>query len=305
MSHIDSFNEHRSLLFSIAYRMLGSAMDADDMVQETFLRWQKISLDQVESSKAYLTTIITRLCLDHLRSARVKRERYFGPWLPEPLITGRAGDALEPVALADSLSMAFLVLLESLTPTERAVFLLREVFDYDYAEIAEIVDKSEANCRQMVRRARQSVTARRPRFEPSVEAQQQLAGQFMETCLNGDMPGLIKLLAEDITLWSDGGGKVVAASQPLHGPDRVARFILGLAKKAPAGFMAQFGWANHQPAVIGYLDQRPVFVMILDIAEGRIQAIRNVVNPEKLQAVPELGQGLADRADLTASPEPE
>src|SRR5688572_16689957 len=170
----DPFTQYRPLLFSIAYRMLGSVMDAEDMVQETFLRWQQTAANEVQSPKAYLTAIITRLCIDYLRSARVQRESYLGPWLPEPFLTDDTTGAAELAALSDSLSMAFLVLLEKLSPLERAVFLLREVFDYDYSEIAAIVGKTEANCRQLVRRARQHLSDGRPRFDTSPTEQQTL-----------------------------------------------------------------------------------------------------------------------------------
>ncbi len=289
MKQLDVFDTHRSLLFSVAYRMLGSVMEAEDMVQETFIRWQKVNEAEVDSVKSYLTTIVTRLCLDHLRSARARRETYVGPWLPEPLVTEQAPDAAEHAALADSLSMAFLVLLERLTPTERAVFLLREVFDYSYAEIATIVDKSEANCRQMIRRARQHIANNRPRFEASVDDQQQLVVQFMETCANGDLPGLMNLLAEDITLWSDGGGQVHAARKPIYGASRVARFLLGISKKRPARFFVRVAQVNHQPGLISYVDDQPFGVFVFDINDGCIQAIRSIVNPDKLAQIPPLG----------------
>src|SRR5215208_5389379 len=187
---LEAFDRHRQLLFSIAYRMLGSVADAEDVMQESYLRWRRASEREVRSPKAYLSTVVTRLCLDHLRSARARRVRYVGPWLPEPLVTEPSPDASEVTALDESLSMAFLVLLESLTPTERAVFLLREVFDYDYGEISRLVGKSEANCRQIARRARQSVAARRPRFERSAEQEEHLVERFLEACASGDMEGL-------------------------------------------------------------------------------------------------------------------
>jgi len=288
MNSIDQFNEHRLLLFSIAYRMLGSAMEAEDIVQETFLRWQQVAKDEIKSARAYLTTVITRLCIDQLRSARVQREQYFGQWLPEPVLTRPAAQIEGPAALAESLSMAFLVLLESLNPTERAVFLLREVFDYDYAEIARIVDKSEVNCRQLARRARQHVRAKRPRFDPSPEAQQRLMSQFMDTCARGDLPGLIDLLAEDITLWSDGGRKVPAAVKPIYGTENVAKFFLGLVQKMPANFIPKLAWVNGQPGLIGYENGEATTVLVFEIAEGKVWAIHAVRNPDKLEGVPPL-----------------
>ncbi|HEX8746521.1 MAG TPA: sigma-70 family RNA polymerase sigma factor, partial [Pyrinomonadaceae bacterium] len=182
MERLEIFNEHRRLLFSLAYRMLGSVADAEDMVQETFLRWQAAPEEEIKAPKAYLSTIVTNLCINHLTSARRRREEYVGPWLPEPLIADESQDPMRNIQMADSLSMAFMVLLESLTPTERACFLLREVFDYEYEEIASMVGKSEANCRQMVSRARLHVRERRPRFDVSSEKKTRLTEQFMQAC---------------------------------------------------------------------------------------------------------------------------
>ena len=261
-------------------------MDAEDVVQEAFLRWQRTS--EVRSPRAYLSAIITRLCIDQLRSARTRREQYVGPWLPEPLPTEPAPDT---TAIDESLSMAFLVLLESLNPTERAVFLLREVFDYDYAEISHLLDKSEANCRQIARRARQSIAARRPRFERSPEQEERLTRLFVETCTSGDMEGLLALLSDDITVWSDGGGRVAAARHPIHGPERVARFFMGLVGKAPPSFTVRQTWINGAPGIVGYVEGRPLNVLTFDVADGRIQAVRIVLNPDKLGAVPPLPEG--------------
>ena len=286
MARIDDFESHRPLLFSIAYRMLGSVADAEDIVQEAYLRWREAPEAEVRSPKAYLSAVVTRLAIDRLRSARARREEYVGPWLPEPLVSERAEEVAVLDELDESLSMAFLVLLESLNPVERAVFILREVFDYDYDEIARIVGKSEANCRQIAHRARQSVAARRPRFERSPEQEERLTQQFVEACMNGDMEGLISLLSEDVTLWSDGGGKVAAAPYPIHGPERVARFLLGVLRTVPPGFFARPTWVNGGPGVVGYVDGHPTSVVALDAADGRLRGVRIVVNPEKLQAVP-------------------
>jgi RNA polymerase sigma-70 factor (ECF subfamily) len=287
MTREDAFAAHRALLFSIAYRMLGSVMDAEDVVQDAYLRWQKASDAEVQSPKAYLSTIVTRLCLDHLRTARVRREEYVGPWLPEPLVDEPAPDVADTVALHESLSMAFLVLLESLTPVERAIFLLHDVFGYEFSEIAGIVGRSEANCRQLARRARGYVEARRPRFEPSPAQQDRLTQQFLRACATGDVPGLVATLADDITLWSDGGGKVRAARNPIHGADAVARFLMGVLRKAPAGLDTRIAHVNGQPGVVSYLDGRPCAVLLLEIAEERIQGLRLVVNPDKLQHLAE------------------
>jgi len=280
------FERHRSLLFSIAYRMLGSVADAEDIVQEAYLRWQGVSEKEVRSPKSYLSTVVTRLSIDRLRSACARREEYVGPWLPEPLLADQAEEAVAPAELDESLSMAFLVLLESLNPVERAVFLLREVLDYDYDAISRIVGRSESNCRQIARRARQSVAARRPRFEHSPEQEERLTRQFVEACTSGDMEGLLGLLSEDVTLWSDGGGKVAAAPYPIHGPERVARFLLGVLRTVPAGFFAQPVKVNGGPGVVGYVDGRPTGVVALDVADGRLRGVRIVVNPDKLRAIP-------------------
>ena len=232
INRLEDFNQHRSLLFGIAYRMLGSVMDAEDMVQETFLRWQKASGQAIDSAKAYLTTVITRLCIDHLRSARVQREQYVGPWLPEPIVTDKSADPIALAELSESLAMAFLVLLERLSPMERAVFLLRQVFDYDYEEIGRIVEKTPTNCRQIARRARQHLALEKSRFQATPQQQEQLTQQFMQASNQGDLQGLLDLLADDITLWSDGGGKAIAALKPLHGAQKVARFLRAIQRRA-------------------------------------------------------------------------
>lgn len=282
----EDFERHRPLLFSIAYRMLGSVADAEDVVQEAYLRWREVPETEVRSPRSYLSAAVTRLSINRLRSARVRREEYVGPWLPEPLPSDRAEEITEPTELDESLSMAFLVLLESLNPVERAVFLLREVFDYDYEEISRIVEKSEANCRQIARRARQAVAARRPRFERSPEQEERLTRQFLEACTSGDMEGLVGMLSEDVILWSDGGGKVAAAPYPIHGPERVARFLLGVLRMVPPGFYARPARINGGPGVVGYVNGNPTSVVALDVAGGRLKGVRIIVNPEKLRAVP-------------------
>ena len=286
---LGAFNRHGPLLFSIAYRMLGSVMEAEDAVQEAYLRWRRASGEEMRSEKAYLSAVVTRLCIDRLRSARARREQYVGPWLPEPLPDERAPDVAEAVAVEDSLSMAFLVLLESLTPVERAVFLLREVFGYEYAEIAEIVGKGEANCRQISRRARASVAARRPRFERSPGQEERLTRGFVEACAGGDIDGLLALLAEDVTLWSDGGGKARAARNPIHGAANVARFLFGALRKAPPGLAVRPTRINGSPGLVGYFgDGTPQSATTFGFSGGRIAEIRLVVNPEKLEGLSSL-----------------
>jgi len=286
------FTEYRPLMFSIAYRMTGSVNDAEDIVQEAFLRLTR-ALHQgasISTPKAYLATVTTRLAISHLRSARVRREAYVGAWLPEPLVADElapaaAPDPAERAEMSDSLSMAFLVLLESLSPTERAVFLLHEVFGYAYQEIAEITGKSEPNCRQIFARARQHVDEGKPRFEASREQRDEVARRFFEAAGGGDLDGLLELLAPDVVTIGDGGGKGRARREPLHGPVRVARFILGLFRRAQKdGAYAVPALVNGQPGAVAYdCEGRVAGVWTLDIADGLVQTIRSVVNPDKLQ----------------------
>jgi RNA polymerase sigma-70 factor (ECF subfamily) len=281
----DLYEELRPLLFSIAYRMLGSASEAEDIVQEAFLRFHRESAKGtvIESPKAYLSAVTTRLSIDHLRSARVRRESYFGTWLPEPVVTD---DVAPHAETADSLSMAFLVLLESLTPVERAVFLLREVFDYGYDEIAKVVGKSEDNCRQIAVRARRQIEAKKPRFEASRERREELARRFFDAAAKGETRGLVDLLAADVVLYGDGGGKAPAIPRPLYGAGRVVRALeqggrRGRERLGVRGM--RLVTINGQPGAL-FLDGRgqPVAAMALDIADGLVQTIRVVANPEKL-----------------------
>jgi RNA polymerase sigma-70 factor (ECF subfamily) len=266
--------------------MLGSVVDAEDMVQEAFLRWRQASDQEIASPRAYLATVITRLCINHLNSARAKREEYVGAWLPEPLITSQGHDTVTESRMAESLSMAFLILLESLSPVERAVLLLRDVFDYDYAEIAGMLGKSEANCRQILRRARQRLTNRRTRFDTSPEQQERLMQKFTRAAAAGDMEGLLALLADDITCWSDGGGKAAATMRPVCGRERVARLIVGALRKfAPPDRVTRLLEVNGQPGIINYVNQRPQSVVILDTTGAQVQTIYVITNPEKLNGV--------------------
>lgn len=284
---MEAFADLRPYLFTVAYNMLGSVMDAEDIVQEVYLRWRQVG--EVTSPKAYLTTIATRLCIDYLRSARVQREAYIGPWLPEPLVTAvdfpSPPTVEEDIILSETLSIAFLVLLENLSPTERAVFLLRQMFEYEYAEIAAIVNKSESNCRQLLHRARQHIQAGRPRFDVPLAQQETLVTQFAAACESGDLDGLTNLLAADIEVWSDGGGKVTAARKIIYGQDKVARFLLGVMRMAPANVVPQFALVNGQLGIMVWIDGRPLLVMALEIGNNRIQAIHNILNPDKLQHI--------------------
>lgn len=283
---LEEFDQYRSLLFAIAYRMLGSIMDAEDMVQETFIRWQQASDKKIKSTKAYLTTIVTRLCIDRLRSARVQREKYVGPWLPEPIVTEGSTDPAATVELADSLALAFLILLERLSPTERAVFLLREAFGYNYGEISRIVDKSAANCRQIRRRARQHLIEQRPRYPASPQQQEQLTHEFMMACQKGDFQGLLDLLAEDITLWSDGGGQVVACLKPLHGAAKIAGFLRAIHRRhhqLGLNMNVEQATVNGQPGLLYTCGDRIESVVAVKIAVGKIQSLYFMRNPDKLE----------------------
>jgi RNA polymerase sigma-70 factor, ECF subfamily len=287
-SHLDVFSQYKPLLFSIAYRLLGSVADAEDKLQETFIRWQQSSLEEIESPRAFLVTVISRLCIQHLQSARVKREGYVGQWLPEPILTGNDSDPSETFQMQESLSMAFLLLLEKLVPIERAAFLLHDVFEYEYAEVAGILGKSEANCRQIVLRARQHVNENRPRFDASPEQHKKLLESFLAAVEGGDMQALLAVLSDDVVLYSDGGGKAAAALNPISGPDHVARFVIGASKKTvPVGVTMRIAQVNGQPSVI-YLrpDGRPGCVLTLSIVDGRLHNIYVVTNPEKLASLP-------------------
>jgi RNA polymerase sigma-70 factor (ECF subfamily) len=278
------FERYRVLLFSIAYRLLGSATDAEDIVQEAFLRWMQADTREVQSPKAYLSTMVVRLCIDQLRSARVRREVYVGPWLPEPIATGQRQELVETPILAESLSFAFLVLLENLAPLERAVFVLREVFDYDYADIAAMVEKSEANCRQIFHRAQQRLEERRSRFAVSREQQQRVTDQFLRASTGGDMQGLLNLLTEEVVFTGDGGGKVRVGHR-VRGPTKVARGTLAGLHPLLSTMQARIEEINGQPAIVGYLDGRPYGVVLLELEGERIRNIYAVVNPDKLRRV--------------------
>lgn len=313
------FQEYKSLLFSIAYNMLGSVMDAEDCVQEAFLQWHVArEKETIVNPKSYLCTLVTRRCIDRLRSAQMQRETYVGLWLPEPLIENN--DPSDLWELTESLSIAFLRLLEHLSPIERAVFLLRQVFDYDYAEIADIVGKSAENCRQVMHRARRHLPPRNNHMPVPYAGQWQVFTQFFQAWMNGDMEGLLQVLSDEIVVHTDGGGKVRAARHPLHEPDHVARYLFWLKLKVLHAVKATVlpRLINGQPGLVSYLeegldeeqllslglegdlnnkksggwDQRAiqkgtaVFVMVFACTDDQVQEIDIIVNPEKLQHIP-------------------
>lgn len=286
---MNEFEQYHPLLFSIAYRMTGSAMDAEDIVQEAYVRYQAVDRETIENRKAYLTTITSRLALNHLSSARVQRETYPGPWLPEPVLgvdqpllaapARRAGDL-------DSISMALMVLLENLTPAERAVFILREVFDYGYDEIGEMLEKSASACRKLFSRAKAYIAANRPRFKPEPSEHRRLLEQFVAASTNGDLAGLTGILTDEATLWADGGGKVRgAATRPLSGREAVARFLLGAAARfTPAGASFAIVPVNGLPGlVVRNGAGTAVFVASIEVRDGQIDKVWATANPDKLR----------------------
>lgn len=280
-------SELRPLAFSIAYRMIGRVSDAEDLVQEAFFRLERAdqSGTPIDSRKAYLTTTITRLAIDYLRSARVQRESYVGTWLPEPIVTDLHEGPESMAELSDSLSMAFLVLLEALSPVERAVFLLREVFDYPYDEIAQVVDKSEANCRQILQRARRHIDAKSVRYETSRENREALLRSFLAAAQNAELDQLVELLAADAALYGDGGGKATAVGRPLFGRQQVAAFVLWLFDQAKQRSVSvEPVLVNDEPGVVTRdPDGKVLSVLVLEILDGVIQTVRGIVNPDKLR----------------------
>jgi RNA polymerase sigma-70 factor (ECF subfamily) len=280
---MNDFEQYRPLLFSIAYRMLGSAMEAEDIVQDTYLQFHKTPPETIESPKAFLITITTRLCINQLNSARMQRETYIGTWLPEPLLT--ADQPAAHVTQYDSISMAFMVLLENLSPAERAVFILREVFDYDYAEIGHILDKSETACRQLFSRAKKHIADHRPRFKPDPEEHRQILAQFAKAISVGDIDGLTAMLAEDVTLWPDGGGKARgAALYPLHGREKVALFVMASVRLLPENAQTEFVDVNGETALVIRDPSGTVTTVIsIDIRQNQISGIRAIANPDKLR----------------------
>jgi RNA polymerase sigma-70 factor (ECF subfamily) len=285
----EAYERLRPMLFSIAYRMLGSVAEAEDIVQEAFLRYQRAVAEQageIDSPKAYLSAVVTRLAIDHLRSARVRREQYAGEWLPEPVVTEETQlEGARYVEEADSLSMAFLLLLERLTPVERAVFLLHDVFDYGYDEIARIVGKSEANCRQLAARARRHVREEKPRFEASQRQREELANRFFAAVGDGDLSALVEMLAGDAAVYGDGGGNVPSWPRPIFGRERVAKLLAGVGRQArELGLSMRRAEVNGQPGAMFFdPDGRLINVVTVDIADSLVQTVRSVINPEKLR----------------------
>jgi len=283
MDRLEIFTRYRSLLFAIAYRMLGSATDAEDMIQEAWIRWQ-LTQAIVQSPKAFLSSLITRLCIDRLRSARVQREKYVGVWLPEPLIAESCKDFEDNAELSESLSFAFLMLLECLSPTERAIFLLREVFDYDYADIAKTVGKSIPNCRQIVRRARQHLILRRPSCNLSLQQKEEIIQQFLNSWNQGDVHSLISLMAEDAIFWSDGGGQTNSARKPLQGCDKIARFLVAIRRsKILPKIIPKIVQINDCLGILNSFEGKPQSTFSFEFSGDRIQSIFAVVNPDKLK----------------------
>jgi RNA polymerase sigma-70 factor (TIGR02957 family) len=299
---VSDYTRYRPLMFSIAYRMTGSVSDAEDIVQEAFLKATRAEVGRTDNPKAYLATITTRLAIDHLRSARVRRESYVGTWLPEPLV-GEADHAPGPAELAetsDSLSMAFLVLLESLSPPERAVFLLREVFGYGYPEIADVTGKTEAACRQIFARARRHIDEGRPRFETSRAEGEELTSLFLAAARGGDINSLIEKLAPDVLFYGDNGGQGgLTLAAPVTGRDRVAgilRFVLGRTMELGASLEA--AWVNGQSGLVASdADGGLIAVIALEVLDGQVQAIRAVANPDKLRHLGPVSQAWRPRQD--------
>jgi RNA polymerase sigma-70 factor (ECF subfamily) len=300
----DEFTELRPLLFSIAYRMLSSVSDAEDVVQDAYLRYHRAQEDGtvIESPKAFLSAVTTRLAIDHLRSARVRRETYVGPWLPEPLLTDhRAVDPAEDAARSDTLSMAFLLVLERLSPTERAVFLLHDVFDYDFAEIADIIGKSVENCRQIAVRARKHVSAHRPRFEPSVEQREQLADRFVSALSEGNVDALVDLLAADVVVTGDSGGMRPSWPRAIEGRDKVLRLLAGVVEqwRAVGGLRIERAEINGQPgAAVRDENGALLNVFSFEVVDGAVQSIRSVIARDKLRHLGPLADVEALRARM-------
>ncbi|GAB3311276.1 RNA polymerase sigma-70 factor [Geodermatophilus aquaeductus] len=279
-----AFDAHRRLLFTVAYRMLGSVADAEDVVQDAWLRWSTADRDDVVDPRAFLVRVTTRLALDRLDSARARRETYVGPWLPEPLLTGGAGDPADDAVLGDEVSLALLVVLETLSPAERAVFVLREVFGMPAGEVAAVLGRSEAAVRQLAHRAREHVAARRPRFDADPRAHREVTERFLAATMGGDVDALLAALAPGAVLVTDGGGRAKAALRPITGADKVARFLAAVAADGASlpGLRIGMAEVNGLPGVAAWTDAGPFVAVSLVVADGLVQQVFVVLNPDKL-----------------------
>ncbi|MEP7288948.1 MAG: RNA polymerase sigma-70 factor [Chloroflexota bacterium] len=296
MSSIGEFDQHRTALFGLAYRMLGSVMDAEDIVQEALLRWQNVSESEIRSPRAYLITMVTRMCVDQLRLARVQREGYVGDWLPEPLLQSPENDPERLLELHESISTAFLVLLESMSPLDRAVFLLHEVFNYTFVEISTIIDRTPADCRQIGHRARKGLMQDRPRVKVETETVERVVQQFLRACVGEDMAELLALLELDVTVTNDSGGKVSAVRNMIVGSDNTARLFLGIFHRWAPPLTFHIATVNGQAGLIACKDEKPVSATTFDVRDNKIHAIYQVLNPDKLRS---LTCGSDFRIDLT------
>jgi RNA polymerase sigma-70 factor, ECF subfamily len=304
VTRTEEFTALRPLLFAIAYRILGSVAEAEDAVQETWLRYESSTTEPV-SVKSFLSAVVTRIAIDTLRSARVRREVYVGPWFPEPLLTDPYSDPERSAELADSVSMAALLLLERLSPLERAVFVLREVFGFGFPEVAAAVERSEAACRQLAVRARRHMEQGRPRFDADRREREELATRFFDALRDGDVDGLTELLAADVQAVADGGAKGPALTRPVVGAGNVARLVAGFASLAHGLVDVEQHRVNDQPgAVLRDGDGAVVAVMALDVLDGRIQTIRSVVNPDKLEHLGPVADAWRLRAEAQARRRP-
>jgi len=279
-----TFEEHRRLLFSIAYRMLGSAADAEDVVQDAWLRWSAADRGEVTDARAYLVQIATRLALDRMSSARARRENYVGPWLPEPLLTDESRSPADAAELGEQVSLAVLVVLETLSPVERAVFVLREVFGLSWAEVAGALDRSEAAVRQLGHRAREHVQARRPRFDTDRRAQREVTERFLAACVGGDVEALLAVLSPGVVLLTDGGGRAKAALRPIVGADKAARFLVAVSADGLSrpGLAVRLTEVNGAPGVVVTTDAGPLIAVSLVVADGLVTQAMVVLNPDKL-----------------------
>ncbi|MEV0800548.1 RNA polymerase sigma-70 factor [Kribbella sp. NPDC050281] len=278
-----TFAEHRGLLYAVAYRVLGSVAEAEDVVQDSWLRWSRVDPATVDDPEGYLVRVATRLAIDRLRSAAVRRESYVGPWLPEPMLT--SPDAAEDVVRNDSVSTAMLLVLEALSPTERAVFVLNEAFGYSHTEIAHILGRQDADVRQLAHRARKAVAVRRRRYDTDRSTQRQVTEKFLAACLDGDVKALMKVLAPDVTLISDGGGLTGAPRKPIHGPAYVAQAFIVLSRRRPEGSRVEIRQVNGAPGFVITSGGTAVVAATFYLVDGAIDTIHVVSNPEKLTGV--------------------